>query len=203
MGKRNIFGEIISTTSGVGILAVLFILDFPIFIAILSSFGTYLGMKLVQYRPSKDNKIQILNLEVPEDVKEEVEKCNTVIEAINKSRNNISNQNVVQKVNEIESKSKNIIEVLQQQERNYNKIKEVRRILSSVEELLEKYINISSHPIQFDKKTKTLNEFFKLLEEISDNLDNFYKKGIKGELLDMSIDIKVLRNKIQATTAEV
>lgn len=202
MSRFNPVKEIVSTTAGLGTLGVLGVLNFPLLLSGLGAIGIYTGTKLLMSSSSSPEKIHI-NPELPQDIKDKVTKYNKVLDSISRNKSLVENKEILERLTKVEDYGRKIIGVLQDNEDTYNKIEEVLKIFQSVEEILGKYIEISSHRIEYDRKDKTLQNFSTLLDEILISLKDYYKRGLKGELLELDVDMKILKNKVKSTRSVV
>jgi hypothetical protein len=183
--------ELLATFSGLGILAVLSLLNIPVAVGGLGSVGIYFGLKLLL----GDSLSEFKNL--PNPVKIELVDAVNKLDNIKEVAKGIKSQPLLEKTKVLENKTREIFLLLSKKPDTYDKISEVHRLLSSVESVITKYKDLEEHEISFKKKDAVLAETVSLMDSVNEAMDEYFKKGLKSDVLDLDVEIKVLKNKIE------
>lgn len=191
---NNIQKEFLATTAGLISLGGLTALNFPILIGGLAGVGLYSGVKLLL---SSEGGIKITT-PIPENLQKTIQKITSSINTIRTQNKKIQESKISQAIDKICTLGEKVVEVLSDEPNSDTLINEVYKLFKNLEEMLDKYLNLSNHSVDYKDLDSTLDDFHSVLKKIETALNQYYKKGIKSDLKSFETDIKIVDTKLES-----
>ncbi len=188
--------ELVAATAGIGTLVGITALipGFPFVIAAAGAVGIYTGTRLLF--TSVDHRF----VNLPPKVKADVEDILELIAVIEAQQRQVDDHLVDAKLTEITKLGKEIVKVLVEQESAYSRIPEVEKIFTSVSDILGRYLKLKAHAVLSTEINQTQEKLVALLGSLTSALKDYYRKAVAGDLLDLDVDMKVLKRILDSKT---
>lgn len=194
--NNSIRNEVISTVAGVGTIAGLAVLEFPIVLAGAAGVGIYFGLKLLTASPGKI-KLNFENL--PGDLQSKVQETEKLLESVQAKQKKVKQSEVKEKLQKLVDLGQKVVEVLSDDVNAATLLNDVNKLFKNLDVMLGKYLELASHDsINYGRQAQVLVDFEKLLTKIEKSLENYYKKGIRSDLQSFEVDMKLIETKIDA-----
>ncbi len=115
------------------------------------------------------------------------------LKAVSRKVSLIADEAVRQKINDILSTSRSMLDHLRENPENATKARMfLLYYLDSVIEIIEGYLSLSKQELETEKITEALQRAEKLIEEIQQAFKNLHEKLLESEVLHLDTEMKVL-----------
>lgn len=195
--ERNALSrELIAATAGVGTLVGVSVMapTFPFIITAVGAIGIYTGTRLLF--TSIDDRFINLPPAVQQDIQDILEQ----IDSIKSQQQKVLDNTMSAKLTEIVHLGNKIVGVLANNESAQKRIPEVEKIFRSVSDILSRYLKLESHSVIKAEIEETKEKLLALLSSLSAALTEYYKKALAGDVLDLDVDMKVLKRILDSKT---
>jgi hypothetical protein len=187
--------ELISTTMGVGALVGFSLMQAPLVVSGLAGVGIYLGVKLLN--SNGQAKLELSLDSLTPDVVLMITETTEIIKTIENKAKKINDAKISDELNKIVSIGYKLMQVLSDEVNAATLLKEVRKMYQNLDQLLSKYIDLKTHDkLAQSRQEQLFDDFEKVLAKIYDSLVGYYNKGLKSDLQDFEVDLKVIESKI-------
>jgi len=192
--NSTVIKEILSTGVGIGTFLALGASSIPILLSGAAAVGVYIGTKLMFTSP---NQLKLISL--PKEVRKTIDDISSQLNNVDIKSKQVKDSSIRKKLEEVLVLGNQITLVLTNNVNTYDKLNEIYKILDSVLKITDKYLFLSSQNVDYTKMNDSFKEFNELLDSIIDALKIYYKKGLSGEVLDMDVEMRVLKTKIESS----
>ncbi|MEI6729031.1 MAG: hypothetical protein WCK98_05300 [bacterium] len=197
MDSKNLITEIAATTLGLSTIAGFSVLGLPIWACGGAGIGIYAGIKLLASSSQKGLTSLDMN-KLPADISKLVLETQTTLEKIETINSVIQNPSSKDKINQIIALGYKLLDVLSDEYNASTLLKDVKKLFTNFQTTIQKYSDLQKHTsvTSSDKQDTLFTDFDKLLDKIKTTLENYYRKGIRSDLQDFEVDMKVISSKI-------
>ena len=197
MDSKNVITEIAATTLGLSAIAGFSVLGLPIWACGGAGIGIYAGIKLL----TSSNQKGITSLQMdklPADISKLILDTQVLLEKIETINKAIQNPSSKDKINQIIALGYKLLEVLSDEYNASTLLKDVKKLFTNFQTTIQKYCDLQKHisVTTNDKQESLFTDFDMLLDKIKTTLENYYRKGIRSDLQDFEVDMKVISSKI-------
>jgi hypothetical protein len=195
---KQINAEVLSTMAGVSTLVGLGITGTPIALTSLAGIGVYLGFKMLLFTPNE--KLTITYKTTDTNIQKSIDMALTSLEKINTTNQNVKNQVIKTRLNNIVQFGTKVIDVLSDEFNAVTILKDLTKLFDRFAIVITKYIELNSHEdIKYAKKDTALNNFEELLYSLEVSLEHFYKQGLKSDISSFEAEMQVISQKIKTS----
>lgn len=194
--NNEITRELVAATAGigtfVGITAAL--PTFPFILAAAGAVGIYTGTRLLF------TEVDTRFANLPPNVKQDVQDILDLIAVIEAQQKQVTDGTLDAKLTEIITLGKEIVKALANNTSGYERVPEVEKIFGSVSDILGRYLKLKEHAVLISEIESTKAKLLELLTSLIKALKDYFKKAVAGDLLDLDVDMKVLKRILDSKT---
>ena len=196
MPKQNHNSDIISGLIGSGFIVGLTILEFPLIVSALAGAGIYAGSRLLLSQGQNGYKLNSAD-NLSTDIKNRITNIENLFNKIQKEARNLPKNQIEKNIDRVLELGAETVKVLSDEKDAYRLLSEVKRLFLSLDKLLLRYLEILEYKsAKTGTREKVDADFENLLAKMITSLEKYYELGIKSNLKDFELDMKVIETKM-------